>query len=245
MQSDARYQHGPEACRKCFDKNGSELRLGDWRLVNNPGYYGSSLPKILILGFSKGANQNRVAETGEFNKVAFANARHRLQRILHVLGLMPQNRSIDHLMTASEREFGVASLVRCSFSKLKNGEWKTSGDVIPSAFRDPSTKQVIRNCAKEHLKSLPTDVQLVILLGTDERYIENTQALIRELHADWRPVNPVACHAGGALWIYATHPSPGNGFFKAWTEGPASEPSGRKREFALEALRLSGFGGEQ
>ena len=55
---------------------------------------------------------------GEIPKIAFANARHRLQSILESLEIMSENRSIDDLMTAEEKQFGVASLVRCSFGKM-------------------------------------------------------------------------------------------------------------------------------
>ena len=90
MTVDNRYQHGPQSCRHCFSGSLAELRLGDWRLVNNPGYYGGSSPEILVLGFSKGANQARAAEQGDFEAIAFANARHRLQQVLQVLGVMPE-----------------------------------------------------------------------------------------------------------------------------------------------------------
>lgn len=59
--------------RKCFNC---------WKLHNNPVYHGSSSPEILVLGFSKAANQNKAAPSGDFDKIAFANARHRLQIIL-------------------------------------------------------------------------------------------------------------------------------------------------------------------
>ena len=234
---DLRYVHGPQSCRKCFAGNSSELRLGDWRLVNNPGYYGSVAPEVLVLGFSKGATQNRAADQCNFDRVAFAGARHRLQEILKVLRVMPPNRSIDQLMTSSEMTFGVASLVRCSFSKLKDGAWKTSGDVIPTSFRGVDTMAIINTCAEQHLGSLPSGVKLVVLLGTDDRYIENTRKLIQKLHSDWESINPVAFKAGGALWVYATHPSPGNGYFNAWVKGPADDKSGSKREMVLQAMK--------
>jgi len=235
--SESLYRHGPQICRTCFSGSASEVRIGDWRLTNNPGYYGSSSPEILILGFSKGANQNRAAEHGHFDIIAFADARHRLQHVLQVLRVMPQERSIDQVMTAKERQFGVASLVRCSFSKLKDGVWKTSGDVIPSAFKDPQTMAVIRCCASQHLGELPPTLKLVILLGTDDRYIESARALVGSLHRDCAEVNSVAFRAGGALWVHATHPSPGNGHFNAWVSGPATSKSGQKRELALQAIR--------
>ena len=45
------YNHGPCQCRVCFSGRANVLALVDWRLHNNPGYYGSRTPKILVLGF--------------------------------------------------------------------------------------------------------------------------------------------------------------------------------------------------
>lgn len=230
------YFHGPAACRICFSGKDSTLALGDWRLHNNPGYYGGSAPEVLVLGFSKGAKQNRVAAAGEFDSVAFAGARHRLQTVLTVLGQMPTDRGIDHLMTAREKQFGVASLVRCSFCKMKNGVCKTSGDVIPSAFTTPSTLAIIRTCASTYLRRLPDATRLVVLLGTADAYIAKTRAIFSDLYRDFASVNEVAFRAGGALWVYGAHPSPGNGHFEAWASGPGDTTSGRKRVLAQRAL---------
>lgn len=231
------YQHGPQECRLCFPSNESTLAVGDWRLQNNPGYYGSSNPEILVLGFSKGANQNKVASRGDFDKIAFAGARHRLKTVLETLKIMPVDRGIDALMTAKEPSFGVASLVRCSFCKMKNGVCKTSGDVIPSAFTNAATLAVIQRCATTFLGKLPSRVRLVVLLGTADSYINKTRAIFSKLYADFTSVNPAAFRAGGALWVYAAHPSPGNGHFDAWVSAEVGNPSGQKRIHALAALK--------
>lgn len=230
------YAHGPQQCRLCFDDRASTLSLGDWRLQNNPGYYGSATPSTLVLGFSKGANQNRAAEAGDFDRIAFAGARHRLQAVLIVLGLMPNDRSIDHLMTSRERDFGVASLVRCSFCKMKNGECKTSGDVIPSAFTNADTLAIIERCATTHLKALPPSVKRVVLLGTADAYIKKTRTIFSRLYPNFASVNEAAFRAGGALWVYAAHPSPGNGHFESWVSGSEENVSARKRILAQRAL---------
>ena len=199
------FVNGPQACRACFpDDRSNELRFGDWRIVNNPGYYGSAAPSLLILGFSKGANQNRVAERGQFDSIAFANCRQRLESILRVLGLMPANRSIDALMTAAEPEVGVCSLVRCSLAMWKSGEWKTSGDVIPKAFRNPDTAAIVDRCAERHITRLPSSIRRVLFLGTADRYVTNTTALVRRLHPDLRSINEMAFSAAGVIWVYAT-----------------------------------------
>lgn len=230
------YAHGPSQCRLCFGDAETTLALGDWRLYNNPGYYGASNPKILVLGFSKGANQNQAAKAGDFDKIAFAKARPRLESVLKTLKLMPLDRDIDYLMTAKEREFGVASLVRCSFCKMKGGKCKTSGDVIPSAFSNANTLGIINRCASTFLRRLPEAVKLVLLLGTADNYIKKTHQIFNKLYPDFSSINPVAFRAGGALWIYAAHPSPGNGHFDSWVSAEIDNPSGKKRSLAQEAL---------
>jgi hypothetical protein len=196
----------------------------------------SADPEIIVLGFSKGANQNKVAQQGNFDKVAFANARHRLQAVLKTLKIMPSDRSIDALMTAQEKEFGVASLVRCSFCKMKDGVCKTSGDVIPSAFSNVSTLKIIERCASTFLVKLPKKVKLVVLLGTSDSYIKKTKQIFSGLYSDFSPINDCAFRAGGTLWVYAAHPSPGNGHFDSWVSAGIDNPSGKKRDLALKAL---------
>jgi len=234
-----RYIHGKTQCRLCFDGSERILEIGEWRLHNNPGYYGSPNPTTLVLGFSKGANQNRAAESGDFDKIAFAKARPRLQAVLEALQLMPRDRGIDDLMTAKEPEFGVASLVRCSFCKMKNGDCKTSGDVVPSAFTNAGTLAIIQRCASTFLQRLPAGVRLVLLLGTADNYIKKTRAVFATLYPDYSSVNSVAFRAGGALWLYAAHPSPGNGHFDAWVNAGADSPSGLKRILAQQALAIN------
>lgn len=231
------FVHGPGQCRDCFSGNDRLKIMGDWQLHNNPGYYGSQNPNTIILGFSKGANQNKAAAAGDFDKIAFAGARHRLKRVLEILELMPKDRSIDHLMTAIETDFGVASLVRCSFCKMKNGSCKTSGDVVPSAFTNAKTLQIIDRCATKHLGSLPSATRKVILLGNGDAYVAKTSQVLKRLHKDFSQVNEMACQASGVLWVYAAHPSPGNGHFESWATGTADSAQGRKRQLAIEALQ--------
>ncbi len=230
------YSHGPISCRDCYTGAEEIMVLGDWRLHNNPGYYGSSSPEVLILGFSKGANQNKTALEGDFDKIAFAKARHRLQVVLETIGIMPRDRSIDALMTAKEKKFGVASLVRCSFCKMKGGTCKTSGDVIPSSFTNKATLNIIETCLRKYLGVFPISTKLVVLLGTSETYIKKTKEIFKRIYAEYKPANHVSFFAGEALWVYVTHPSPGNGYFNAWVQKGADDQSGNKRILAQESL---------
>ena len=230
------YQHGPINCRLCFNQGSDVLILNDWRLRNNPGYYGSNNPEILVLGFSKGATQNKATETGDFDKVAFAGARRRLQRVFETLKIMPNDRGIDDLLTARERTFGIASLVRCSFCKIKGNKCITSGEVIPTAFSNPLTKEIIQRCAAAFLSNLPDRLRLVVLLGTSDIYIERTRSIISNLYTNFASVNECAFYTGRILWIYAAHPSPGNGHFLSWTTSGEQSKQGKKRIQALQAI---------
>ena len=97
---DQGYTHGWLVCRRCFKENVDPYVYSNWELHNDPGYAGSSSPRILILGFSKGAIQSKIAKQGDYDKVPFACMRPRLQGVLEVLGLMCQDRSIDAMLTA-------------------------------------------------------------------------------------------------------------------------------------------------
>lgn len=236
------YTHGYGNCRDCFPNGGDVRAISDWRLTNIPTYSGASDPEILVLGFSKGANQSKVAIRGEdFDKIAFAGARDRLAQVLGTLGLMPRDRGIDALMTAAEPRFGVASLVRCSLCQQQGDNCLTSGSVVPNAFNTPDVHAIIQRCTAKYLGQLPAKTRLVVLLGTSDNYIKKTTQRFAQLYRDFRAINPVSFSAGGATWLYATHPSPGNGHFKAWIEKGPENGSGQKRLLAQTAIKPLGL----
>jgi hypothetical protein len=63
------YTHGWLNCRRCFKGNKDPFIYKNWELHNDPGYAGSSSPRILVLGFSKGAIQSEIAKQGDYDKV--------------------------------------------------------------------------------------------------------------------------------------------------------------------------------
>jgi hypothetical protein len=93
------------------------LTIGRWQAVNDPGAWGSSAPKILILGFSKGFTQAGAYRTGKFEDVPFKGMRPRLTEMLQSLGLLSNREAIDTKMLASEKDFAFGSLVRCSLAR--------------------------------------------------------------------------------------------------------------------------------
>jgi hypothetical protein len=127
-------QHGPISCLSCFPKGsvpGCTLEANGWRVDNNPGYWGAANPEVLVLGFSKGANQRSVRP---FDEIAFNNARANLAEILGALGLIEPLADIDACFTAAEPKLGFASVVRCGLGKeVEAGKYATSGDAVSGA----------------------------------------------------------------------------------------------------------------
>jgi hypothetical protein len=84
--------------------------------------------------------------------------------------------------------------------------------VILSAFSNRGTLEIVRFSASRYLERLPYSIKIGGLLGASSNYISRTKENYREIFSDFSHVNEVAFRAGNALWIYATHPSPGNGY---------------------------------
>lgn len=230
------FDHGWQACRACH-VTGQDMRVeGEWHLRANPGYWGSSSPRVLVLGFSKGATQIAAAASGGFDGVAFAGMRPRLQQVLDALGFDLEGQTIDQALSAEGRVLGAASLIRCGLSLMKDGKLVTSGTIMPKAARSPFTRQVMAACVSRHLNPVPASVQVVVLLGTTDAYIEGAKNLMRGQFSDYRDINDVAFSAQGRVWVFAAHPSPANGEFGKWLARNTSSTSGRKRLLALQAL---------
>lgn len=232
-------QHGWQSCRDCHHA-GQDLRVeGEWHLRANPGYWGATEPKVLVLGFSKGATQIAAATTRAFDEVAFAGMRPRLQQVLTVLGLDLSGQTIDAALSADSHVLGAASLIRCGLSMERNGKLETSGTIMPKAANTPFTRQVMQSCIARHLDPLPDSVEVVVLLGTTDAYVKGVKALMQARFNDYHEINDVAFTAQGRRWVFAAHPSPANGEFKHWLAGDPSSTSGRKQLLAIQALGAS------
>lgn len=230
------FDHGWQVCRACHAP-GQNVRVeGEWHLRANPGYWGSSSPRVLVLGFSKGANQTAAVASGAFEAVAFARMRPRLQQVLDTLGIDLEGQTIDEALSTEGRVLGAASLIRCGLSLMKNGKLETSGTIMPKAASNPFTRQVMATCIARHLDPIPGSARTVILLGTTDVYVKGVKALMRSQFPDYTDINDVAFTAQGRVWVFAAHPSPANGEFGNWLTGDPSSASGRKRLLALQAL---------
>jgi hypothetical protein len=229
--------HGRLACSLCFSAPGATISSGNWRFRNDPGHWGSSTPKILVLGFSKGAKQ---ADAGSFEDVAFAGNRRNLQRVLATLGLVTESEDFNDRFRSVESCFAFASLLRCSAAMLdeRTGKFMTSGPIILRSFRDANPKRMLENCANQFLRYLPSQLRLVLMLGAATSYIARCQKLIGSIHADsFSSINPVAYSAGKVTWVHVPHPSgSNNGYIKDWVSASATSSMGAKRELAKKAI---------
>jgi len=231
--------HGRIPCRKCFSTAREVEEIASWRVVNDPGAWGSDHASILVLGFSKGFTQASAYQSDAFEAIPFKGTvmRSRLTAALRRIGALSQIESVSEKFLASERDFAFGSLVRCSLSRLnKKGEWECTGQVMPLAFTEP-VRAVVRRCAETYLGDLPASVRLVVMLGSGDPYIKGCRGLIRSLYGSaFKDVNEVAYRTSDIVWVHIAHPSPGNGYFTLWMQGASSDPSGRKLLQALSAL---------
>jgi len=229
-------QHGWMPCRACHDHGQDVRQEGDWHLRANPGYWGASSPKILVLGFSKGANQIAAASAGEFDGVAFAGIRTRLRTVLDELGIDLEGQSIDEALSSRGKTIGAASLIRCGLSMMEDGKLVSSGTIMPKAAKAAFPLQAMKACIREHLDPLPSSVEAVVLLGTTPGYVKGVKGLMKAQFADYQDINELAFRAQGRTWVFASHPSGANGTFGAWVAGDSSNESGRKKHLAQNAL---------
>lgn len=236
-------KHGKVDCRICFKDIESDLVSPhpEWRMINDPGAWGGSEPKYLVLGFSKGKTQAGIYKSGLFKDVAFANMRPRLTQALRAMNVLSPEESVDEKIADPNSNIGFGSLIRCSVSRkdkkatLAKGEdvYACTGSLISKSFAE--IPQVINACTNRFLNGLPTSVRVVFMLGNSDSYVSKCQSLVRKLFpASFRPVNSMAVHADGRLWVHLAHPSGLNGHFDTWLAGDSGP--GLKRINARKAL---------
>jgi len=233
--------HGPITCRKCWSGNETEFTTADgkFRVVNDPGAWGSATPEVLVLGISKGFTQANAFSRGDFDAVPFKGFRPRLRQALSLIGLMPPDADIDGALSAREERFGWGSLVRCSLSgwnAKKQAFGAGTPEVLP-AFEHPEASRFLGGCMQRFLGALPARTRFVALLGNSDGYIETVGEQLRTMFPhSYRRVNSVAHQTGAVLWVHTGHPSTGNGHFPSFANGDASSKQGQKRELAKAAV---------
>ncbi|WP_300010932.1 hypothetical protein [Pseudonocardia sp.] len=212
-----------------------------WRLRANPGYWGSSAPDILVLGFSKGPNQDKkIADGARFEDIPFAEMRNDLRRLLAAAGLVDSNLDIDSLFLSTEPHFGFASLVRCSVSiwgknSRKQLDWiGTGGNVIGQTIA--AAPAFVTECVARHLKAgLPESVKLVVMLGSAKENVRNIMMVLDGKPFNSGPAIHYAYRALGRTVVHLPHPAGGNrDSIKAFCDGTSEIP---RDEGTLECRR--------
>lgn len=244
-------QHGRLDCSMCFNSKSSCAQdLGKWKMRRDPGAWGSSTPKYMVLGFSKGATQADIYQSGDFDDVAFGGekTRENLTEILKAVGMLRSHESVSNRIRDSEKDFHFGSLVRCSLSRLDEKEsakkgypvYKTSGALITKSFKE--IPEIITRCTNAYLAQIPESVKVIFVLGVTDSYIKSIRNRMKTLHPKgFKVINEVAYRNENILWVHLTHPSRGNGTISAWLSDDATKTSAKKRFKAIEALRVTGI----
>lgn len=208
-------KHGPLDCTLCFERGRRTVTANGWTLVNDPSYFGSSDPRILVLGQSKGRNQSRVDANVDFDSVAFAGMRRRLGLVLTSIGVPVCLDDMDRHFRATEPDLAFASLLRCA---LTDARGMSSGSPIVEAMRDERADFWIRSCIARWLSAVNPRLRLVVLLGRAKPYVDRVLTrLSRQFETSFQRTHSHAAEANGVVWVFCQHPSTAAGnHFKAW-----------------------------
>jgi hypothetical protein len=227
-------------CDRCWKGVAlNHQEAGPFRLVRDPGHWGSANPSILVLGVSKGNTQSNAFSRGCFDDVAFKEIRHRLLEVLQTIGLLPGETlaRFQRRFFVEERDYAFASVVRCSLTGMDRNKLRHTADSpnVVLAFKPDSKGYAFTAaCVDQHLGRLPSGTRTVILLGNTDSYIKSLQNLIECTLGCVTSINDVAYRAGGALFVHVSHPSKGNGHFGAFNRGEGTP--GAKMRLARAAL---------
>jgi hypothetical protein len=238
--------HDRIVCRKCWSMHdGKDEFLSEdkrFKLVNDPAAWGSQNPKILVVGITKGNTQSNAMTNCNFDETAYKGFRPRLTAVLHSVGLAKDVKDVSALIRKEESTYAWGSVVRCSltgFDKKKQTYSGESGKVLP-AFSDARMGVVVSNCFSKYLGNLPSRVELVVMLGNAEKYLEKMRQLVSRFYQrDFRddPVDEgISYEGGGRLWVHVGHPSPGNRWYAEFLKGDPASGQGKKRELAKRAI---------
>ncbi len=172
------------SCNRCWTDTSVEIQeAGAFRLVRDPGHWGSADPTTLVLGISKGNTQTSAFATDQFDAIAFKGIRHRLLQVLQAVGLLfgETPTAFERRFCAGEREYAFASVLRCSMTGLdrKKGIHTSDSPNVAPAFKTGSAGyRFAYACVDQHIGKLPSATKRVLLLGTTDGYVDNLREMI-------------------------------------------------------------------
>lgn len=244
--------HGQQSCRECFKGcpdhrwhvgNLAEFSVNGttWTLRPNPGYWGDPEPKVLVLGFSKGDDQQNMIDLylkgqTRFEDIPFNSAkgtmRKDLAELLATLGLVPPGEPIDRLFENAAHGFGFASLIRCSVEMQRQKKRPTrSGDNILSRTLAEKPR-FVDECVGKYVARMPDSVRLVILLAADIKYVRACRKLLEEVPLSPPDETSYSYSRGRKMFIHIPHPSGQAGGFRA-VFNEKRDPNEREKRMLL------------
>ncbi|MGC9419817.1 MAG: hypothetical protein ACP5EN_12675 [Rhodovulum sp.] len=244
-----RFSHGEQPCRACFPSwsdqhwhsgNQATFRSGrtQWWLRPNPGYWGDQDPAVLVLGFSKGGDQQRMIDLYregrcDFDDIPFnsetGSMRRALAELLATLGLVEPGQSIDHLFRPGHHGYGFASLIRCSVEMSLGGKPRTSsGDGILERTVTADLP-FVQECAARHLEAMPASVRLVVMLGASAKYVKACREKLGGTPLDPASEVAYAYLARDRIFVHIPHPSGQSGGYRAVFNGIRSPSNDREK----------------
>lgn len=237
-------EHGWIRCRRCFTTKGDALYLGQgspapWRLEATSAAWGASNPRVMVLGFSKGARQSRPLP---FDEVPFAGMWPQMTRVLQALRLLVPGDRVERHFRADERDIHFGSLIRCSVGKLdrnKQDYSKSGGQILEGFLKDSACHRASQTCARTYLGTLPERTRLVLMLGNSNAYVERCMRLMSQEHPAIRRINAVSYGTDRVTWVHALHPKAQGAHLLNWLSGNATAV-GRKFAPALAGVLHSG-----
>lgn len=231
-------------CRLCWGNSIEKQTFCDGRrskIVNDPGYWGASDPRVLVLGMSKGNTQSEAMSeswrNGDYDDVPYKGFRPRLLKVLQAVGLMPGVESLESRIKETELSYGWASIMRCSLTGLKpDGTFGASSAQVIAAMKRPEANVWLSNCIASHLGRLSRRTRLVVLLSNDDNYMrvirKTMKGVFGQAYEEHPSLSPVVFRAGPRIFVHVGHPSPLNGTLGEFLEGDKLLGQGKKREMA-------------
>lgn len=214
--------HGRVDCSICFGDttpifDHSHIEGDSWRIKSNPLSWGSTLPEVVVLGFSKGPTQSGALAQTHHDEIAYRGSRTNVGKILRHVGLLTVedtatlSSAVDSLIHNPSGRFHFASLIRCTVERLdpKTETWRGSGGGMLDRFIATGFgRSVASNCTRRFLSRLPDTVKLIVMfgMGTKLNYVRASYDLIRSARTGtWRWMNEIAYTDGEIVVVHVEH----------------------------------------
>lgn len=237
-------EHGYMGCRKCYLYLGSSYEFQNedgskWRIEQPNAAWGTQTPKVLVLGFSRGANQSN--KNAPFDEIAFKGMRVQLSKILQALNLL-DHQNVHSRIKATERIFAFGSLIRCSvaqWDESKSAYCKSGGAILQQFAKGDATSRIAQACSEQYLALLPESTKLVVMLGNESRYVRFCQQLIQKVRGEASWVNSMAYDSRDVRFVHVIHAKAQGRLIPDWLALTGSQIS--KRRDATEAIAALGL----